>query len=91
MNILHNEAQGSKVSAQIADNRRLKKKKNLSFSHRPNFKENQNVTVEFQNHSVSWILRFAKTVVGNLIETKKKKKFDLDNGISRWTGLVLSI
>lgn len=27
MEILHNEAQGSKVSAQIADNSRLKKKK----------------------------------------------------------------
>lgn len=31
----------------------LKKKKNLSFSHRANFKENQNLTVEFQNHSIS--------------------------------------
>lgn len=92
MDILHNEAQGSKVSAQIADNRRLKKKKNLSFSHRANFKENQNLTVEFQNHSISWIPRFAKTVAGNPIETKKtQKNFDLDNGSSRSTGLVLSI
>ena len=72
MEILHNEAQGSKVSAQIADNSRLKKKKNLSFSHRANFKQNQNVTVEVQNHCISWIPRFAKTVVGNLIETKKQ-------------------
>lgn len=30
MEILHNEAQGSKVSAQIADNSRLKKKKKNS-------------------------------------------------------------
>ena len=29
------------------------KKKNLSFSHGANFKQNQNLTVEVQNHCIS--------------------------------------
>lgn len=86
MEILQNEVQGSKFSAQISDNGGQHPRPpppNLSFSHMANFKENQNLTVELQNHRVSWIQRFAKTVVGNLIETGKnldtwKEEFQVD-------------